>query len=133
MIVRHASCTCGQLRVACEGDPVRVSICHCLDCRRRTGSVFGTQARFREEQVRTSGEAREFVRTTDSGRTVTQRFCPHCGSTVWWTLQREPGVVAVAVGAFGDPAFPAPWVEVYAARRSPWVAMPALDGIESHP
>lgn len=133
MIVRHASCTCGQLRIACEGDPVRVSMCHCLDCRRRTGSVFAVQARFREDQVRPLGESHEYARTTDSGRTVTQRFCPHCGNTVWWTLQREPGVVAVAVGAFADPGFPAPWVEVYTERRSPWAVMPALEGIESHP
>ena len=133
MTVRHAACVCGQLTVECEGEPVRVSICHCLDCRRRTGSAFGVQARFREEQVRPAGDAAVFVRTADSGRRVSQRFCPQCGTTVWWTLQREPGIVAVAVGAFADPGFPAPWVEVYRERRSPWAAMPALAGIESHP
>ncbi|HZH43165.1 MAG TPA: GFA family protein [Lysobacter sp.] len=132
MTVRHAACTCGQLTVACEGEPLRVSLCHCLDCRRRTGSAFGTQARFRADQVRTGGRSADYVRTADSGRTITQRFCPDCGSTVWWTLEREPGVVAVAVGAFADPGFPAPWVEVYRARRSPWTEMPALAGIERH-
>ena len=44
---RHAACSCGQLRLTVEGEPVRVSICHCLACQRRTGSVFGVQARFR--------------------------------------------------------------------------------------
>ena len=29
MPTRRASCSCGQLTVEVEGDPVRVSICHC--------------------------------------------------------------------------------------------------------
>ena len=32
---RTATCRCGQLQVTCEGEPVRVSVCHCLDCQRR--------------------------------------------------------------------------------------------------
>jgi hypothetical protein len=46
MNTRTASCSCGQLTVVTAGDPIRVSVCHCLACQRRTGSVFGAQARF---------------------------------------------------------------------------------------
>jgi hypothetical protein len=31
---------------------VRVSICHCFACQKRTGSAFGYQARFPREQIR---------------------------------------------------------------------------------
>jgi DNA topoisomerase IB len=48
MTERHASCSCGQLAVVTRAEPIRISICHCLACQRRTGSVFGTQARFPE-------------------------------------------------------------------------------------
>ena len=41
MTTRTATCSCGQLRLACEGEPVRISICHCLECQKRTGSIFG--------------------------------------------------------------------------------------------
>ena len=61
MATRRASCLCGQLTVEVEGDPVRVSICHCLGCQRRTGSVFGVQARWPREQVRIDGDATEYV------------------------------------------------------------------------
>ena len=67
MATRRASCTCGQLTVEVEGDPVRISICHCLACQRRTGSVFGTQARWPREQVRIEGYATECVRISDEG------------------------------------------------------------------
>jgi len=46
MTIRTASCSCGQLFAVASGEPVRISICHCLACQRRTGSVFGSQARF---------------------------------------------------------------------------------------
>ena len=45
MTTRDASCSCGQLHLTCEGEPVRISVCHCLACQQRTGSAFGVQAR----------------------------------------------------------------------------------------
>ncbi|MCI0429141.1 MAG: GFA family protein, partial [Rhodospirillales bacterium] len=109
MTTRRASCCCGQLRLTCEGEPVRVSICHCLECQRRTGSVFGTQARFERAQVTAiEGRAAQYVRVGDEGNAITFHFCRECGSTVYWVLSGAPDLVAVAVGAFADPGFPAP-------------------------
>ncbi len=124
MTTRQASCCCGQLRLTTAGEPVRISICHCLECQRRTGSVFGAQARFKREQVTIEGRAAEYLRKGDSGNPITFRFCPACGSTVYWTLSALPELIAVAVGAFADPAFPAPWVSVYERRRHGWVVAP---------
>jgi hypothetical protein len=129
---RRASCSCGKLEVTCEGEPVRVSICHCLACQKRTGSAFGAQARFERAQVtRIEGPETSYVRTADSGQTATFHFCPSCGATVYYELAAVPGFIAVAVGAFADPQFPAPRVSVYEARRHPWAAMPSLD-VEHH-
>ena len=126
---RHAFCSCGQLHLTCEGEPVRVSICHCDACQKRTGGVFGTQARFRCEQVSSiEGRATAFTRTADSGSSVTFHFCLTCGGTLYWHLGGYPDVIAVAVGAFADPSFPAPKHSVYEARRHAWVQVP--DGVE---
>jgi hypothetical protein len=123
-MVQQGSCSCGQLRVSCRGEPVRISICHCLDCQKRTGSAFGYQARFPKDQVTVEGEMKEFERLGDSGQTVTFRFCPVCGSTVYWTLPSQPGLIAVAVGAFADADYPSPWFSVYERRRHRWVDVP---------
>ena len=122
MTTRTASCNCGQLRAICEGEPVRISICHCLECQKRTGGVFGAQARFPREDVKIEGRATQWRRTGDSGGTATFDFCPVCGSTVCWTADGLPEFVTVAVGAFADPAFPPPHVSVYEERRHPWGA-----------
>ena len=124
MIVAVASCTCGQLKAEVTGEPVRVSVCHCLACQRRTGSVFGAQARFPREAVTISGQGTEFVRVGDEGTRITFTFCPVCGSTVFYALAGHEQVIAIPVGAFADPAFPAPAFSVYEERMHSWVNMP---------
>jgi hypothetical protein len=119
-MTRRASCSCGQLAVLCEGEPVRVGMCHCFACQRRTGSIFGVQARFTRAKVTFEGSAREWVRVGDDGGRGTFRFCPDCGATVYYTFDEEPDLVGVSVGAFADPAFPPPTYSVYERRRHPW-------------
>ena len=103
---RGASCSCGQLRLTVRGDPVLVSVCHCLECQRRTGSAFGVQAFYPQEQVEPAkGVVKRYTRQGDSGRTVTFNFCPECGGTVFWVAAQRPELTAIAVGTFADPDF----------------------------
>jgi hypothetical protein len=124
MTKRKAACACGQLTVTCLGEPVAVSLCHCLACQRRTGSTFGIAAFFPRAAVAVGGRMRDFTRPSDSGFDVTHHFCPECGSTVWWEPRRKPDLVAVATGAFADPHFPAPTQTVNDGSRHPWVGLP---------
>jgi len=117
---RTASCSCGQLRLTSEGEPARISICHCLECQKRTGSVFATQARFPRERVSIAGRATQWTRRGDSGGSATFHFCPTCGSTLYWEAAAIPGFVLVAVGAFADPTFPPPSISAYEERQHPW-------------
>ncbi len=126
MTTRRAECSCGRLSATCSGEPYRVSVCHCFACKRKTGSAFGFGAWFRENDVATGGRAMEFVRIGDDGGRITNSFCPNCGTTLFWTIDRLPGVVAVSAGAFADLSFPTPSVSVYhQSRRYPWVEIHA--------
>jgi hypothetical protein len=120
---RTAVCSCGQLRIEVQGQPRGVGVCHCLECQRRTGSVFAALASF-NAPYRVSGNATEYVRAGDAGARFRFRFCPLCGTNLFHTEEGIDGSVGVAVGAFGDPSFPAPQVSVYDCRRHPWVQLP---------
>ena len=120
---REAACRCGRLRAVCEGEPVRVSVCHCLACQQRGGSAFAAQARFPADQVTITGEARIWTRTADSGRTVDYRFCPTCGSTVAYQGGNFPESIAVPLGAFAEPEFPAPRFSVWEDRKHRWTVV----------
>ncbi|WP_338691362.1 GFA family protein [Bradyrhizobium sp. 26S5] len=122
MMARLATCACGQLRVTCQSEPLRISLCHCLECQRRTGSTYGVAAFFPRADVEPQGEAREYSRIGDSGSAVVFHFCPNCGTSVYWEPGRAPDLIGVAVGAFADPDFPAPSQSVFTQRRHRWVA-----------
>lgn len=122
---RSAACRCGQLRLIADGEPVRISICHCLDCQRRTGSTFGVQARFPTDKVRSEGNYAEYERPSDAGEPRTFCFCPDCGATVFFRVAGAGELIGVPVGAFADPTFPAPTVSVWGRRRHPWLELPA--------
>jgi len=128
MAMHEAACSCGQLRLIADGDPIRVSICHCLECQRRTGSVFSVQARFDAGQLRTEGRSSEYVRISDDGEERIFSFCPECGGTVFFKFPAMPEMTAVPVGVFADPNFLAPIRSIYETRRHPWVQLP--DSIE---
>ena len=116
-----AKCPCGALTAHCEGELLRISVCHCLDCQRRSGSAFAVQARFAETNVRIEGPVRHYRRTDDSGRVATFSFCPDCGVTVAYRNHNIEGQVAIPVGTFADPAFPPPAFSIYEERKHPWV------------
>ncbi len=124
VIERFASCSCGQLTAEVTSEPIRISMCHCLACQRRSGSTFAVQARFAADTVTIVGEWRTWTRTGDEGSVIDFHFCPACGSTVLYRQRDVPDVIAIAVGAFADPDFPAPTVSVYEARRHAWTGTP---------
>jgi hypothetical protein len=110
--------------VTVTGDPVRISMCHCLACQKRTGSLFGAQARWPRERAVIAGASTEFARVGDEGGTARFHFCAVCGSTVWYTMDAMPGMIAVPIGAFADPGFPMPSVSVYGERKHRWLQLP---------
>lgn len=116
--------------MACEGEPVRVSVCHCLDCQRRSGSAFAAQVRFPPDRVTVSGPVQNWTRIASSGTPADQSFCPTCGSTVAYVVRTMPDVVAIPIGAFADPhAFGPPVYSVYEQRKFEWVTIDA-SGVE---
>jgi hypothetical protein len=111
-------------------EPLRVSVCHCHACQRRTGSVLGAQAWFPRDRVTVTGTSRRYRRVADTGNAVVFHFCPNCGSTVFYEPETRPEMVGAPVGAFADATFPPPTVSIYEARMHPWVGLPT--DIEHH-
>ncbi|WP_235530445.1 GFA family protein [Sphingomonas sp. Leaf62] len=126
-IRRLATCRCGTVRAICTGDPLRVSVCHCHDCQRRSGSAFAVDARFAKDRVSFDGPTQRWSARGGSGMRSTYHFCATCGSTVAYTTDTRPGQIAIPVGAFADPAFPPPTVSGWEQMQQPWVAITGDD------
>ena len=104
-----AGCLCGDVRVVTTGEPYRVGLCHCLDCRKHPGSLFHASAIFPAVAVTIEGETREFA-----GR----HFCPRCGSAVFGHSGDE---IEVSLGAFDAPDRFTPTYELWTVRREAWL------------
>jgi len=118
---RMAECQCGAFRVETGAEPSAVVVCSCRACQRRSGSVFGAGAYFAKDELRITGESREYVRPADSGKPFHEFFCPSCGSTLYWFSGRDPERIGIAVGAFADPHFPSPSRSVFDETKHDWV------------
>lgn len=123
---RTASCSCGRLSLTLEGDPPFVAICHCHECQRQTGSVFGAWTYWPKGACTAiKGEAKLYRRIAESGRWVDNYFCPHCGSSLYSYAEFAPDDICVATGNFADPSIAPPSMAVWEECRHPWVTLPA--------
>jgi hypothetical protein len=125
MEVRTAKCHCGALSLVCEGPPTKVSLCHCDDCQRRTGSAFSIAAFYLRTNIHHEGTVPlTWERSSASGFPVLFHFCGRCGTNLYWEPRRMPDLIGVAVGAFADPNFPMPEQAVRAREKLAWVVHP---------
>ena len=102
-------CLCGAVRIKASGQPNRVGMCHCMDCRKHHGALFHASAIFPEDAVTIEGETRDF-----KGR----HFCPECGSTVYGHSDDE---IEVNLGSLDEPDLFAPTYELWTIRRESWL------------
>src|SRR5262249_20915125 len=78
MTVRKALCHCGRLELCCHGEPHRISMCHCIDCQRRTASTFSIALFYERAKARiVRGMPRSYERQSASGFPV--RFLGQIG------------------------------------------------------
>src|SRR5262245_4018306 len=108
---RHeGGCVCGGVRFRALGAPLRVTVCHCTWCQRRTGTAFGTEVVYLRDQVELLGQtiARYRHISDESGRWLEIEFCSRCRSNLGFTLEAVPGIRTLPAGAFDDPSWISP-------------------------
>ncbi len=86
--------------------------------------MFGVQGRFRSDAVELQGLVSEYVRVGDDRVSATFNFCPSCGATVYYMFEGVEDSLAIPVGSFADPSFPAPTFSVDEERMHEWVGLP---------
>jgi hypothetical protein len=113
----NGGCLCGAVRIEISGEPIRVGICHCLDCRKRQGALFHSFAIFPMETATITGETRAWK---------SKHFCPTCGSPLFdlW-----PGEIELHLGCLDAPSDLKPTYEGWMVRREGW--LPPFD-VEHH-
>ena len=123
--VCSGGCSCGAVRYEATGEPLRVSVCHCKECQRRTGSAFGISCYFPEKSVKIlQGTLKSYQRLSDEGRWFKTQFCDVCGSTVLWHLEVLPEAIGIAGGTLDVTDWLNPRLHVWASSAQKWIRFP---------
>jgi hypothetical protein len=122
-------CQCGEVRYRIEGEPLELSVCHCRECQRQSGSAFGMSLAIPAGAFRLlAGSPKTFEVVCDSGRTKTCAFCPTCGTRIY---HRTDAGISIKAGTLDDTSSLRPTAHYWTARKQPWVQIP--HGIRSFP
>lgn len=113
-------CLCEAVRYVCETPPRMTVQCYCRDCRKIGGTGHATHSVFVEKAFSLTGEVAEYAKTADSGRTITRRFCPICGSAIFHTREGVEGIVVVRTSSLDDPERVTPQRAIYVSRAVSW-------------
>ncbi|MGB6118136.1 MAG: GFA family protein [Mesorhizobium sp.] len=114
-------CQCGAVRFHVDGALGDASVCHCRMCQKATGGFYMPLVSVREaDLVWTRGEPKRFR----SSSHVLRGFCADCGTPLTY---EAPDGLALAIGAFDDPAGIRPNVAWGVEAKLPYVdAVPRL-------
>jgi len=113
MSVFSGKCLCGNVTYKCHAEPTVIFNCHCEDCRRATGSVFGTNFFVPEDELEIFGEVSSYSHTADSGSAMTKQFCPNCGSLLFGNNSAKSNVVSIRAGTVDQLDLIKPVVNVF--------------------
>jgi hypothetical protein len=133
---QEGRCVCGAVRFRTSNDPLRVSICHCTWCQRRTGTAFGVEVVFNAADVAFTGQTMARYRhvSDETGRWLDSHFCPVCGANLGLTLEAVPGIRSLPAGAFDDPTWIRPdrqkFRQIFLRSRRVWSDITPL--VETH-
>lgn len=129
-----AGCLCGQVRVAINGEPVRVRTCWCRACQYWGAGNGTTNAAYRTKDIEISGDVRWYESVADSGNEVKRGFCAVCGTPMFTGNVAFTDFLAIRVGALDDPSSVTPTEIIWTDAAPKWAHFdPALPLSEGQP
>ena len=122
-----ATCACGQASITVSAPPTMHGVCHCTNCKRRTGSAFGISAYFdRAAVIEQTGKTSVYAfHLAAQSHNQERHFCPKCGTTLFWFVSSVPEKIGIAGGCFADGGLSEPSYSVTDQKREPWVSLPS--------
>ena len=113
-------CLCGAVKYESTSEPMTVAHCHCIDCRKSSGTGHCTHIVIPEAAFAVTGEVQFYDHPADSGNMVSRGFCPTCGSPIYSKNSAMPDMVFPRASSLDDPEVAKPQMVVYASRAASW-------------
>ncbi|KAF2793904.1 hypothetical protein K505DRAFT_417482 [Melanomma pulvis-pyrius CBS 109.77] len=125
------SCLCGNITFCFTSEPVKTVLCHCLNCRRITGTAYSTNVTVASSSISVQGEPSQYVFDSGQGPIFKISFCGTCSSTLWKESDAKgfKGYHLIQSGSLGeDFSNYQPQGEIFTPFRSKW--LPPLENVK---
>lgn len=122
------SCLCGAVRFEVEGEFLRVSHCHCTNCKKISGGTGTVSGRCKTDQIRVL-EGKDLLRAYGPEEGSSKTFCSACGSNLFGGGWPDSEVTSVRLSAIDSPFERGPDSHIYVRSVAPWETLPD-DGAE---
>jgi hypothetical protein len=117
-------CLCGKVRYRADAAPRFQLACHCSNCQRQSGAPFLVNLGVPKPAFAVIGVVKSYRHQGDSGRWLTQFFCPDCGSPIWSELDLDPGYAIIKSGTLDDRGLVRPQRHIFWASHQGWEERP---------
>ncbi|KAF4551234.1 Hypothetical protein D9617_14g076910 [Elsinoe fawcettii] len=119
------SCVCGDFAYEFTGEPAAKAACHCIPCRKTSGTPASYNLIVPESQFKLiRGIPKRFTRKGDSGKDVTYNNCPICSTLLWVEAEALAGIKIVKMGGLDDKEYMdklgMPESEIYCKNMWAW-------------
>jgi hypothetical protein len=119
MATLTGQCLCGKVRYEVTGKLGPVIHCHCVECRKASGTAFATNAPVRTGYLRFAS-GRDAITEYESTPGKFRAFCATCGSPIYSRLESDPKTLRLRLGALdGDPER-RPLLHIWVGEKAPW-------------
>ncbi|KAG7093351.1 hypothetical protein E1B28_007032 [Marasmius oreades] len=126
--IRAGSCLCKRIKFKIHGDPFTFILCHCVNCKKASGTAFLSNLWFQEKNVIIT-EGSDLVKCyedhdTASGNALRRHFCSNCGSTLFLRPSKEyprSDIIMLHASTVDDPFHWQPRNEFHKDSKWSWV------------
>jgi hypothetical protein len=130
----EGGCVCGALRYRVNGLPLAVFICHCTNCKQRTGSAFSlSMISLRKDFEKVSGETLWCDNPGGSGAMHRQHVCPKCLTRTHTEMMAYPDIINVRPGTLDRPEAVTPIAQCWVSLARPWAIAPDIRRFDENP
>lgn len=121
-----AKCCCERCFIEVTGEPEFHGVCHCTNCKKRTGSAFGISSYFKNEYILEKHGAFNCYSLHNAEQNHNQErfFCSHCGTTLYWTISTSPELTGIAGGCFVGEGLGEPKYSLNHSQICKWLFFP---------
>ena len=113
------SCLCGNVRFEYSGNLGPVTLCHCSQCRKTSGTAFATNS-----QVDKSGfkilEGNDFIKEYESSPGKYRAFCSNCGSPIYSRRDSIPEKLRIRLGTLDTETDEKPSFHIFVSSKAEW-------------